>query len=223
MVLSGLQSLLVRLYDVDLRHDVYDYLVTDRRAVRAFEPENDRRELDEQLLLAEITDSGGTRCAGVALYLDPVLLRRLERADPHHSLTEENLADYCTALEGVSHFVYSMWCLDRDLPVSLLELETQAEVDKYAVTVFLLGRQQSGTHYPAQVHARLFDRVSFDARLEPDQYERYRTAHRCAAHYCRRLERRFVSRGVARIEALVRELRSFYRLGSSAKLQRALA
>jgi hypothetical protein len=155
--------------------------------------------------------------------LDPGLLRRLERADPHHSLTEENLADYCTALEGVSHFVYSMWCLDRDLPVSLLELETQAEVDKYAVTVFLLGRQQSGTHYPAQVHARLFDRVSFDARLEPDQYERYRTAHRCAAHYCRRLERRFVSRGVARIEALVRELRSFYRLGSSAKLQRALA
>jgi hypothetical protein len=147
----------------------------------------------------------------------------LEQADPQRSLTEDNLADYCTALEGVSHFVYSTWRLDRDLPVSLLELETQAEVDKYAVTVFLLGRQQGGMSYPAQVHARLFDRVSFDARLEPDQYERYRTAHRCAAQYCRRLEHRFVSRGVARIEALVRELRSFYRLGSSAKLQRALA
>ena len=55
------------------------------------------------------------------------------------------------------------------MPVSLLELETQAEVDKYAVTVFLLADQQGGG-YPAQVHARLFDRVSFDARLEPDQY-----------------------------------------------------
>ncbi len=155
--------------------------------------------------------------AGVALYLDPEVLRRLERADPRRELTEDNLADYCTALEGVSHFVYSTWRLERDLPVSLLELETQAEVDKYAVTVFLLAGQTGAMVYPAQVHARLFDRVSFDARLEPDQYHRYRTAHRCAARYCRRLEHRFVSRGVARIEAMVRELRRFYRLGGSRK------
>jgi hypothetical protein len=216
MVLRGLQSLLGRLYDVELPYDVYDFLVTDRRAV--CESENDRRVSEEELLLAETADG-----AGVALYLDPEVLRRLEAADPHHALTEHNLADYCTALEGVSHFVYSTWRLDRDLPVSLLELETQAEVDKYAITVFLLARQQGGASYPAQVHARLFDRVSFDARLEPHQYERYRTAHRCAAHYCRRLERRFVNRGVARIEAMVRELRSFYRLRHAAKLRHALA
>jgi hypothetical protein len=222
MVLRGLQSLLERLYDVELRHDVYDFLVTDRRRVLGPEPENDRRVLDEQLLLAETTEADGVS-AGIALYLDPGLLHRLEGADPHRALTEDNLADYCTALEGVSHFVYSAWRLDRDLPVSLLELETQAEVDKYAITVFLLAAQNGGMHYPAQVHARLFDRVSFDERLKPDQYERYRTAHRCAAHYCRRLEHRFVNRGVARIEGLVRELRRFYRLGNTAKLRHALA
>jgi hypothetical protein len=191
--------------------------VTDHRDLTGTAPVNDARALDEALLLAESPDG-----AGIALYLDAGLLRRLEGDDPVGELTESNLADYCTALEGVSHFVYSTWRLHRDLPVSLLELETQAEVDKYAVTVFLLADQQGGD-YPAQVHGRLFDRVSFDARLEPDQYLRYRTAHRCAAHYCRRLERRFVSRGQARIEALVRELRKFYRLGSAAKLQHALA
>jgi hypothetical protein len=217
MVLRGLQSLLGRLYDVDLDYDVYDFLVTDRRALVGLTPENDGRAGEEELLLAETADG-----AGVALYLDPGLLRRLERSNPVGALTEHNLADYCTALEGVSHFVYSTWRLDRDLPVSLLELETQAEVDKYAVTVFLLADQQGGV-YPAHVHARLFDRVSFDARLESDQYHRYRTAHRCAAHYCRRLERRFVKRGEARIEALVRELRRFYRLGCTAKLRHALA
>jgi hypothetical protein len=216
MVLRGLQTLLGRLYDVDLPYDVYDFLVTDRRAVG--ESTNERRALDEELLLAETADG-----AGVALYLDPEILSRLEAADPHQALTENNLADYCTALEGVSHFVYSTWGLERDMPVSLLELETQAEVDKYAITVFLLARQQGGESYPAQVHARLFDRVNFDARLEPDQYERYRTAHRCAAHYCRRLERRFVSRGMLKIEAMVRELRSFYRLRHAAKLRHALA
>jgi len=217
MVLRGLQSLLERLYDVDVDHDVYDFLVTDRRHLRGATPGNDARASEEELLLAETPDG-----AGVALYLDPSLLRRLEGADPVGALTENNLADYCTALEGVSHFVYSAWRLERDSPVSLLELETQAEVDKYAVTVFLLADQQGGG-YPAQVHARLFDRVSFDARLEPDQYHRYRTAHRSAAHYCRRLERRFVNRGEAQVEALLRELRRFYRLGSTAKLRHALA
>jgi hypothetical protein len=216
VVLRGLQSLLARLYDVEPPYDVYDFLITDRDACAP--ADNDRRELEEELLLAETPDG-----AGIALYLDPQMLRRLEAADPHDNLTEENLADYCTALEGVSHFVYSTWRLDRDSPVSLLELETQAEVDKYAVTVFLLARQLGGQSYPAQVHARLFDHVRFDARLEPEQYERYRTAHRCAANYCRRLERRFVNRGVARIEAMVRELRGFYRLRHNAKLRHALA
>jgi hypothetical protein len=216
VVLRGLQTLLGRLYDVDMPYDVYDFLVTDRGAVGA--STNERRTLDEELLLAETADG-----AGVALYLDPEVLSRLEASDPHQALTEHNLADYCTALEGVSHFVYSTWGLHRDLPVSLLELETQAEVDKYAVTVFLLAAQQEGQSYPAQVHARLFDRVSFDARLEPDQYERYRTAHALAAHYCRRLERRFVNRGKPKIEAMVRELRSFFRLRHAAKLRHALA
>src|SRR5271165_2050381 len=207
MVLRGLQSLLGRLYDVEPGYDVYDFLVTDRRDLAGLVPANDRRAPEEELLLAETPDG-----AGVALYLDDDLLRRLESANPFGALNEANLADFCTALEGVSHFLYSTWRLRFDAPVSLLELETQAEVDKYAATVFLLAGQSGAMVYPTQVHARLFDRVSFDAHLEPEQYERYRTAHRCAAQYCRRLERRFVHRGVARIEAMVRELRSFYRL-----------
>ncbi len=215
MVLRGLQTLLGRLYDVELPFDVYDFLVTDRRDVAA--AANETRTLDEELLLAETTDG-----AGVALYLDPGILKRLEASDPHRALTEDNLADYCTALEGVSHFVYSTYGLARDIPVSLLELETQAEVDKYAVTVFLLGAQQGGDSYPAHVHARLFDRVSFDTRLQTDQYQRYRTAHALAARYCRRLEQRFVNRGKAKIEAMVRELRGFYRLRHAAKLRYAL-
>jgi hypothetical protein len=217
MVLRRLQSLLGRLYDVNVEHDVYDYLVTDRQTLGHITPCNDRRAPDEELLLAESADG-----AGVALYIDPQVLGRLEQADPLGGLTEANLADYCTALEGVSHFVYAIWRLECDAPVSLLELETQAEVDKYAATVFLIADQQGGT-FPAQVHARLFDRVGFDARLEPEQYDRYRTAHRCAANYCRRLESRFVSRGQAQVEALVRELRKFYRLGNTAKLRHALA
>lgn len=217
MILSGLQSLLKRLYDVDLGLDVYDFLVTDRRSLAGVVPSNDRRAPEEELLLAPSADG-----AGVTLYIDARVLSRLEQSDPMGSLTEGNLQDFCTALEGVSHFVYSAWRLGADAPVSLLELETQAEVDKYAAAVFLIADQQGGG-YPAHVHARLFDHVDFDSRLAPEQYERYRTAHRCAANFCRRLERRFVGRNGARIEALVRELRKFYRLGNTAKLSYAMS
>ena len=140
MVLHGLQSLLGRLYDVDLNYDVYDFLVTDRRALQGLAAAAMMRGHRKRNCCWRNRTDG----AGVALYLDPALLRRLEGADPVGALTEDNLADYCTALEGVSHFVYSTWRLDRDLPVSLLELETQAEVDKYAVTVFLLAQQLGG-------------------------------------------------------------------------------
>ncbi|HEY3851228.1 MAG TPA: hypothetical protein VGL87_09675 [Steroidobacteraceae bacterium] len=206
-----------RLYDVDLSYDVCDFLVTDRRELRGVSPANDGRAPEEELLLAQTADG-----AGVSLYIDPEVLSRLEASDPMGALTEGNIADYCTALEGVSHFVYSAWRLGGDAPVSLLELETQAEVDKYAATVFLIADQQGGG-FPAHVHPRLFDRVSFDARLEAEQYERYRTAHRCAANFCRRLERRFVGRSGPRIEAMVRELRKFYRLGHAAKLRYAMS
>ena len=51
--------------------------------------------------------------------------------------------------------------------------------------------------------------------------ERYEEAHRYAARFCGRLEERFLRRRQARPEAMVAELRSFYRLGRHAKLRNA--
>ncbi len=50
-----------------------------------------------------------------------------------------------TALEGVSHFVYLAWNAGHDKPVSLLELEMQAEVDKYVGSYWLMRRQLPGS------------------------------------------------------------------------------
>jgi hypothetical protein len=217
MILRGMQELLARLYDVDVSYDVYDFLTTDPSFVAGLDRGAEHRELDEQLLLAETADG-----AGMSLYLEKALLARLELDDPIGALSESNLADYCTALEGVSHFMYAAWRIGSGAPMSLLELETQAEVDKYAATVFLLADQRGG-EFPAEVHARLFESASFDPHLAPNQRQRYETASRCAARFCRSLERRFVSRGAPRVEALVRELRRFYRLGAGAKMRHGFA
>ena len=75
-----------------------------------------------------------------------------------------NLADYWTALEGVSHFMYLAWNAGHDRAVSLLELELQAEIDKYVASWWLL-REQDPARFPAELHRLLFERTQIDAQL----------------------------------------------------------
>src|SRR5262245_30321367 len=115
MILRQLQELIGGIYDIDVAHDVYDFLVTDRAALPA---PAQHTPTDEQLIVAP-----GSDAVGVSLYLDPALLERLRHADPMVKLSDANVADCWTALEGVSHFVYFAWNTGHDKPVSLLELE----------------------------------------------------------------------------------------------------
>jgi hypothetical protein len=204
VLLRELQNRLAGLYDAPAEHDVYDFLVTD-----AAPP------TDEQLLVLE--EEGGV---GISLYLDRAVIERLAERCPLRSLSEENLADYCTALEGVSHFHYLVWSAGRARDVSLLELELQAEVDKYASALQLMLQQREG-RFPAELFERLFNRVTFLPHLPTHERTRYEEAHRFAARFCRRLEERFLRRRQARPEALLGELRAFYRLGRHAKLRHA--
>ncbi len=134
-----MQGQLGRLYDVDVEHDVRDYLVTDRALLATLTAGNPGRSADEQLIVVE---NGGA--VDVALYLDQGVLERLVAADPRHGISGANLADFWTVLEGVSHFHYLAWNAGFDKPVTLLELEMQAEVDKYVSTRMLLQAQPRG-------------------------------------------------------------------------------
>jgi len=211
MLLRELQTLLNRLYDTQVDLDVRDFLVTDRRALPDASAASGT---DEQLLVEEREGA-----AAVALYVDQQVLQRLSTRDPLQKLDATNIADYWTALEGVSHFHYLAWNAHHDRAVSLHELEVQAEVDKYAVTLFLLGAQNSG-RFPLRLHHWLFERAHIDAQLAGDRHDLYASASRYAARFCELLERRFLQRGRLRCEALVRELRSFYRLTHAPKIRR---
>lgn len=210
MLLRELQALLNRLYDTQVDLNVRDFLVTDRRALPAAHA---AATADEQLLVRQ---SDGA--VDVALFLAREVLERLQRRDPMHRLDTGNLADYWTALEGVSHFHYLAWNAHHDRPVALHELEMQAEVDKYAVTLFVLGAQHSG-RFPLRLHELLFARTRVDGALAAHKRELYESASRYAARFCALLERRFLKRGRLRCEALVRELRTFYRMTHAPKIR----
>ncbi len=147
---------------------------------------------EEELLVAQSAD--GAELA-LSLYLDPALLQRLARADPLESLNAGNVADCLTALEGVSHFLYLAWNAGHDRPVSVLELEMQAEVDKFVTSHLLLRRQWPG-HFPLELRRLLFERARPDPRLDAARAGLYREASSYAARFCRRLER-----GLARTRA----------------------
>jgi hypothetical protein len=181
MLLSRLQELIGGIYDVRVAYDVYDFLVTDRRRLP---PACSGGVADEELLVAQSADGSEV---SLSLYLDPALLERLATADPLVELHGGNVADWWTALEGVSHFLYLAWSAGHDRPVSLLELEMQAEVDKYVVSYWLL-RRQFPQRFPAELRRMLFERTRIDPRLTHARAGLYREASRYAEKFCRRLE-----------------------------------
>jgi len=208
MRLSALQALLAELYALDLAYEVDDFLTTDTDLARALDTGG--RELEEKLLIAE-TDGE----AEVSLYLEPRVLEHLARSDPLTKLDGDNLEDFWTAFEGVSHFTYYAWNAQLEKSVTLLEMELQAEVDKYVATTLLLSRQ--GQRPQRGLHHWLFERPRLDERLDGDELDRYRRANRYAGRYCRRLAPAIASG--APDEATRTELRRFYRLSQASKIE----
>jgi hypothetical protein len=208
MVLRQLQDLLAGIYDLPVAYDVYDFLFTDRR----FLPPGARdARSDEQVLVLQDGEE-----AALGLFLDAEVLRRLNVCNPVRALNAQNLADYWTALEGVSHFLFLAWNAAHDRAVSLLELEMQAEIDKYIVSVWLLWSQDP-ERYPSELHRLLFTHARVDAGLTGDRRQLYQQANHYAARFCRRLERGLRMRRAAHGDTL-RELRQFYRLSRERKL-----
>jgi hypothetical protein len=210
MVVQELQKLLQRLYDVPLAHDVAQFLLTDRSAL----PEQfGTRPTDEQLLVAQ--EDGEVT---LGLFLEPGVLARLAQANPLAALHGGNLADYWTALEGVSHFVYLAWNAGHDRAVGLMELELQAEVDKYVCSVQLL-RAQDPTRFPAELHRALFETARVDPTLAGERVGLYRRANHYAARFCRHLGELLRPMGAQAQQRARCELRRFYRLSSAMKLR----
>ena len=167
----------------------------------------------EELLVLE--EEGGL---ALGLYLDDEVLRAAGAADPHHRrprlVTRGALRPLACAAEGVSHFVYLSTRAAEGRPVSLLELEVQAEVDKFALLVLHLWRRGLRRMSRA-LRGRLFERVRFQAHLDLDALSRYREANRLGGGYARWLEGRYVEDADA--DGLLRELRRSYRLGAAEK------
>jgi hypothetical protein len=155
----------------------------------------------------------------LGLYLSPGVVAGAAGADPHDRrprlTARAALGDVACAAEGVSHFVYLATRAAAGGTVSLLELEVQAEVDKFALLLLHLWRRGLRRMSPA-LRRRLYERVRYHAVLASEERARYEEANRLGGGYARWLEGRFVEG--ADIDGLLRELRRTYRKPGGEKL-----
>lgn len=123
----------------------------------------------------------------------------------------------CQIIEGVSHFVYLADRAARERETTQLELELQAEVDKYVVLAASVERFDEAKS--SRLRRRLFEAVSYVDRPDTEAGERYRIANARAHRFTGRLERDFVAR--ARYPELRDELRRFFHMSQGDKLRAA--
>jgi hypothetical protein len=212
--LTWLQAELQHVQAVETEHRVEDFVVS-RTALEGMGLKAPKAE--EEVLVVEERDE-----LSVAVYLAPAVLEALRKAGRNlGALFGRHFPTLCLAIEGVSHFVYLTSRAEARRGVSLLELEVQAEIDKFALAALHLWRSGRRHEVPGLLD-RLFENVSYLPHLDAEALERYRTANRLARGYCRELLR-YVEQG--RVEPLLAELRHAYRLGAGEKyshLNRAL-
>ncbi len=203
MVLDRIQAHLQAIYGLSCELKASDFLL-DAAGAKALGSEG---RSDEELLVHHDGEE-----LGLGLYLAPSLLEKIARFEdePHHTV-DAQLGAFCEVAEGVSHFLYVHHTAEEERTVSLLELEAQAEVDKFAACALVKWRGD-----PRELVKALFDRVTFRSELSTEERWRYGEANRLAKNYVRRLLPLITAR---RLDGLLGELRKSYRLGAEAKLQ----
>ena len=222
--LHQLQSAITDLYRLPRGEDVRGF-VCDASMARQLAGE-DTVSRGEALLVLE--DDAGSF---VGLYLDDEAVS--DASSPESWLeAHANLGASCLVAEGVSHFVMVQYRAAQEIPVTELELELQAEVDKWALGA--LGSDAAATRSTNLLEGmgaglirersqlmrrRLLSNASLRDEPESERGERYLRAIRLAHRYTARLERTALRS--ADTGALLTELRVFYRMVGQKKLEHA--
>ena len=202
-LIVNLQSQLEKLYQINRVCNIEEFVITDSQVAHLLDTSINPRSTLEKLLIHQEYDS-----LNLSLYLDESLLSSLHYFNPKELITSNELDAFYNVLEGVSHFVYLTFNANYRYPVSLFEMELQAEVDKFVMSMLLMGLQRHSKQFE-QLYERLFVNVSYDAMLLPDELMRYQAANYYASQYCQQLHATFHSPFEF---AYLNELRRFYRL-----------
>lgn len=185
------QSGLERLYQLERVVDVDDFIEAAESGGR------------ETLLLRECEDG--------ALEMRLVLpIESLAECTERRGMPFDRI---CQIIEGVSHFVYVAERAQAGRETTQLELEVQAEVDKFVVLGSSVPQLDQAT--ALKLCHELYERVHYAHDAESSVGERYRLANEAAHRYVRHLSRT----KLADMREARASLRRFYQMGQEEKLR----
>lgn len=210
-LLAKIQHHLEKIYEVSVPHKIHDFLITDKHLAELLGGDGSIDENALEQLLVHPNDD----YLDISLYLDSNLVKRLGDEYPSQYTNPNFLHDFWVALEGVSHFLYLVYNANYDRPVSQLEMELQAEVDKFVSATAVLGLEKDRA-FMQQIWSLLFYEPKFQERLEKIELERYQKANYYASQYCLNL----MKMQHYTKSTFQNELRRFYRLNQNAKISR---
>lgn len=196
-VAGSIQRALERLYQLDRVADVHSFL-------------EEASEGERETLFVREAEDGAIEMA----------LRVPRLGAPSIDLArDEDLDPLCQIIEGVSHFVYLADRARAEREATQLELELQAEVDKFVVLAAWLG--EPDLRASATLRRRLYEDVSYAHDASSEHGHRYRLANVRAHAFVRMLEREYLD--TRRWSEMRVALRRFYRMGQEEKLRMATA
>lgn len=199
-MLSLVQRQLQAVYRVDAP-DVGDFLLDDAQLEELLGPA--RRPADEWVLVRETPDG-----LDLAVWIADAHRARLAHAGDLPGAIDGAFPALCAAIEGVSHFLMLIERARRGEPVRLLELEAQAEVDKF-VFARLHAPERS-----REWRARLFRDSGLQDGLDAEERDRYVEAGRLAEGLCAHLDRH------PHDGARLHDLRGFWRASGHQRMER---
>jgi hypothetical protein len=211
MLLASIQTELAKLYETPIAHQVGDFLITSARLAGLLEGSSAPRTNAERVLLQQSSEG-----LEMSLYIDQAVLDNLVLRDPYTELNGGNLNDFLIAVEGVSHFNYIIWNALHERQITQLELELQAEVDKFVTAMMMLDEQGANSNAHG-VHNALFKSVLFADPADSVCGRRYRDANHYAGKYCQHLTQKFPTHH--RAPSFMNEIRRFYRLPQNQKIR----
>ena len=218
-VLNDMQEALGKLTDTRVHARIGDFLCSQEQAQAWSDDAALRKEV---VFVAEAGQD-----LHLAVYLDKHVENGLIRAqDPLECLPE-----FALAAESVSHFQLFCFADAHDRKISQLELELQADIDKFMLA--LLPTQQAFGNGVAIIQERqlvarsrylrkkMFEDVAFVDERTPDHANdrraRYEKAHRLAARFAQAIETEVLVSG--NLASLNAKLKRFYRLPLAEKVR----
>lgn len=208
-MLTSIQKEIESIYQIDSSFSIDDFLLSEKERVLYSKKISWLDSSEETLLIRQ-----NKKNIDIGLLFKPELLewsknlnwKEIQNLKNHSLFNKLN-----PLIEGVSHFVYFLWKAHQGHPLTQLELELQAEIDK-----FLLFSQAVHLNDLSDLIDSLYENVEWISSLNKEEKSRYEISAKLAFKYCHYLRKTYFHSH--QTHAIYSEIRNFYRMSQNEKI-----